>query len=147
MDSVQKLRQYLEYYTADAEPSALFVIGPELREISSPNAVRALEALSRSKFRPVQSGAMDGIRRIRDPKSVPFLMAKLGDPDSDVQYVALITAAEILGKYEGDFAPSMYLFDKKPQYYLGLWKQWWVEEGSKLYSPDSAQDLPSPRAE
>jgi HEAT repeat protein len=144
VDSVQKLRQYLESYTADAEPSALFVIGPELREISNPNALLALEALSRSKFRSVQSGAMDGIRRIRDPKSVPFLMAKLGDPDSDVQYVALITAAEILGKYEGDFAPSMYLFDKNPQYYIGLWKQWWVEEGSKLYS---ARDFPSPRAE
>lgn len=147
VDSVQKLQQYLESYTANAEPSALFVIGPELREISNPNALPVLEALSGSKFRSVRSGAMDSIRRIRDPKTVPFLMAKLGDPDSDVQYVALITAAEILGKYEGDFAPSMYLFDKNPQYYIGLWKQWWVEEGSKLYSLDSSQDFPSPRVE
>jgi hypothetical protein len=76
---------------------------------------------------------MDAIRGTKSTTSIPFLMAKLNDPDRDVQYVALISAAEILNKDEGDFAPSMYLFDQKPQYYLGLWKQWWLEEGSKLY--------------
>ena len=139
VDSVQKLQQYLESYTANAEPSALFVIGPELREVSNPKALPALETLSASRFRSVRSGAMDGIRRMKDPKSVPFLIAKLGDADSDVQYVALITVAEILGKYEDDFAPSMYLFERRPQYYIGLWKQWWAEEGSRLYPSDSAR--------
>lgn len=140
VDSVQRLRQYLESYTANAEPSALFVIGPELREISNPDALPAMRALSGSKFRAVRSGAMEGIRRIKDPKSVPFLMTKLDDPDSDVQYVALITAAEILGKYEDDFAPSMYLFERRPQYYIGLWKKWWADEGSRLHTSDSAHD-------
>lgn len=139
VDSVGRLQRYLGSYTSDAEPVALFVIGPELGEISDAKALRALEALSGSKQRSVRFGAMDGIRRIKSPTSVPFLVARLDDLDSTVQYVALISLAEILGKYEDDFAPSIYLFDKRPQYYLGLWKQWWAEQGSKLYPPDPAQ--------
>jgi hypothetical protein len=147
VDSVERLERYLESHTSRAEPSALFVIGPELGQISSAKALPALEALSGSKILSIRHGAMDAIRKIRSPKSVRFLMAKLDDPDSTVQYVALITTAEILGKYEGDFAPSMYLFDKKPQYYLGLWKQWWAEEGSKLYPPDSDRSRPSAKVD
>jgi hypothetical protein len=41
--------------------------------------------------------------------------------------------------------PSMWLFDKQPACYKGLWKKWWAEEGSKLYSPDSAQDVQGPK--
>jgi hypothetical protein len=137
IDSVQKLQRYLESYTSEGQPSALFVVGPELREVTNPEALPALEALSASKFRSVRSGAMDAIRKIRSPKSVPFLVAKLDDPDSNVQYVALIALAEILGKYEDDFAPSMYLFDKRPGYYKGLWKKWWQEEGKYQYEVKS----------
>ena len=135
--SVQRLQRYLAAHTSETEPLALYVIGPELSEIRSEEALAVLELLSQSKFRPVKSGAMDAIRGIKSPKSIPFLMAKLSDPDKDVQYVALISAAEILGKYEDNFAPSMYLFDQKPQYYLGLWKQWWTEEGSRFYPQDA----------
>jgi len=40
-------------------------------------------------------------------------MAKLNDPERDVQYVALISAAEILGKDQGDFAPEHVPFRTK----------------------------------
>ncbi len=109
IDSVERLRRYLETYRSDAEPLALFVLGPELGEINDPRALPALESLAASKFRSIRYGAMDGIRKIKDPKSVSFLIDKLDDSDTTVQYVALITLAEILGKYEDDFAPSMYL--------------------------------------
>ena len=68
---------------------------------------------------------------------MPTIVLRLDDPDRATQYLAVITLAEILGKYEGDYAPSMYLFDKKTQYYVGLWKQWWTDEGSKLYARTS----------
>jgi hypothetical protein len=117
--SVQKLQSYLAEHALGTEPFALFVIGPELSEIRNDEALSALEVLSESKYRSVKSGAMDAIRGIKSFKSIPFLMAKLNDPDRNNQYVALISAAEILGKYEDDFAPSTYLFDQKPEYYLG----------------------------
>jgi|HubBroStandDraft_2_1064218.scaffolds.fasta_scaffold08834_3 hypothetical protein len=133
LKSLERLQTYLEIYKSNAEPLALFVIGPELREISDPEALDVLESLSASRFRSIRSGAMDGVRKIRDPKSVSFLIGRLDDADSDIRYTALITLAETTGKSEGDFAPSMYLFEQKPQYYLGLWKRWWADEGRQLY--------------
>jgi hypothetical protein len=137
-ESVERVKRYLDTLKVDVQPPAVFSVGGELGQIGDARALAALEGLASSRFVSVRYGAMDGIRRIRSTKSVPFLMAKLDDPDSTVQYVALITAAEILGKYDDDFAPSMYLFDKQPAYYKGLWKEWWAEEGSKLYSRDSS---------
>jgi hypothetical protein len=138
--SLERLQKYLETYTGNSEPLALFVIGPELREIDDTKALGMLESLSSSRFRSIRSGAMDGVRRIRDPKSVSFLIAKLDDTDSDVRYTALITLAEITGKSEGDFAPSMYLFERNPQYYLGLWKHWWAEQGRSQYSAPTSHN-------
>lgn len=135
IDSLQQPERYLTSHIIHSEPFALYVIGPEVGDFRNPKALSTLEILGQSKYRSIKSGAMDAIRRIKSTKSIPYLMSKLSDPDRDAQYVALIAAAEILGKYEGDFAPSMYLFDQKPEYYLGLWKQWWLEEGSKVY-PD-----------
>ncbi|SRR6266404_1746055 len=130
-DSVLTLKRYFDSHRSDTQRVALFVIGPELSEITNPKALPALEALSTSKFLPIQFGAMDAIRRIRNVNSTPTLIQRLDDSNSTVRYVAVITLAEIYGKYEGDYAPSMYLFDKKPQYYTALWKTWWVERGGK----------------
>jgi hypothetical protein len=132
-EGVENLKRYLEIYKGDAEPLALVTIGTQLGRLSDAKMLPQMEALSGSKYVSVRLGAMDAIRKIKSSESAPTLVKRLDDPDSTVQYVALITLAEILGRYDGDFAPSMYLFDKKPQYYIGLWKQWWAEEGSKLY--------------
>jgi hypothetical protein len=142
-ESVLRLQLYLDSYTTDAQPVALFVIGPELGEITNAKALPALEALSASRFLSITFGAMDGIRHIRDAASVPTLIRRLDDTNSTVQYGAVITLAEICGKFEGDYAPSMYLFDKKPEYYVGLWKKWWSEEGNKLYK-DKTTDRAQP---
>lgn len=133
LSSLNKLQKYLETYPSNTEPLALSVIDSELRGIDDPGALNVLESLSVSSSRSVRYGAMDGIRKIRDPKSISFLITKLDDPDSNAEYTALITIAEITGKDEGDFAPSMYLFDRNPQYYLALWRKWWVDEGRQLY--------------
>jgi hypothetical protein len=140
LNSLERLQQYLKTYTSSTEPLALFVIGPELREINASDALGVLESLSASRFRPVRSGAMDGVRKIRDPKSVSFLIGRLDDADSDVRYTALIALAEITGKSEDDFAPSMYLFEERPQYYVALWKRWWAEEGRSQYSFEPSRD-------
>jgi hypothetical protein len=48
-----------------------------------------------------------------------------------VQYIAVITLAEIFAK-EGDYAPSKRLYDKNPDLYIGLWKQWAKDTGRAL---------------
>lgn len=140
LDSLKILERYLASHVGGAEPLAVYVIGPELRQIADENALPELESLTDSRFRSIRDGALDAIRKIRSPKSVPFLMAKLNDSDSNVQYVALISTAEIVGKDHDDFAPSMFLFDQKPQYYVGLWKQWWATEGRKQYAADTTHE-------
>ena len=52
---------------------------------------------------------------------------RLDDPDVKVRYLATITLSEIFRK-GGDYAPSMYLFDKNPDFYTGRWKIWWAEQ-------------------
>lgn len=134
IQSVEMLRKFLGSRTLAQEPLVLQVVGPEIAEIDNPEALAQLEALSTSGVLSVRHGAMDAIRRIRSPRSIPLLISRLDDSDNLVRYVALITLAETAGKDEGDYAPSMYLFDSKPEYYISLWKQWWVDEGRSRYS-------------
>jgi hypothetical protein len=136
---VAGLLGYLNAHAPPQEPTdALVGVEEGLSSIRNERALASLEQLASSKYFEVRSGALYALRGMKDPRSVRTLIQSLDDERPELQYRALITLAEILGKYEGDYAPSMYLFDKEPQHYIGLWKQWWTEEGSKLYPPASA---------
>lgn len=103
-DSVNRLERYLESYTANSYPRALFAIGSDLSKITDANALPALHGLRGSRFYSVQFGAMSAMRRIKQTDCVPILIQRLDDHNSDIRYVAVITLAEINGKYEGDSA-------------------------------------------
>ena len=133
--AVEKFKRYADSYTGTAEPIALVSIGTELGQISNTKALAMIESLSSSRLQSIRYGAMQSLRRMRTPQAVPTLIQRLDDPNSTIQYLAVITLAESINKLEGDYAPSMYLFDKRPQYYVGLWKQWWEEEGKLRYEP------------
>lgn len=129
-DSVDRLENYLAAYIGEA-PVALLSIGTELGQVRDPKALPGLEALASSKYLPIKFGAMDAIRGIKDPQSVPVLIRRLDDSNSNIQYIAVITLAEILGK-EGDYAPAMYLFDRNPGFYVNLWKTWGDQQGYSI---------------
>jgi hypothetical protein len=135
-DVVAGLLGYLDAHPRAPEP-ALTLIGIEegLSNIRDERALASFEKLASSRYFQIRDGALHALRGIKDPRSVPKLIQSLDDERPELQYLALITLSETLGKYEGDYAPSMYLFDKKPKYYIDLWKKWWVDEGSKLYPP------------
>jgi hypothetical protein len=124
LDSVERLRRYLLAYDSDSQPLALINAGTLLGGIDDPRARPALEELSESRFVAVRLGAMDALRSVKSRDSAPTLVRHLDDPDGTIQYLALITLAEIFGKTDGDYAPTMNLFDKKPGYYTSLWKKW-----------------------
>lgn len=136
-DSVGRLSTYLDSYHEDIQDWVILNVDTDLAQIRDPKARTALESLTTSKFSPIRDGAMRGLRRLRDPRSVPSLVRRLEDSDQGIQYLAVITLAETLGKY-GDYAPNMALFDRSPHMYTDLWKQWWAEEGSKLYPATSS---------
>lgn len=138
-DVVAGLSSYLDAHPHAPEPAfALIGIEGGLSGIRDERALASLEQLASSRYFQIRLGALHALRGMKDPRSVPTLVQRLNDERPELQYVALITLSEILGKYEGDYAPSMYLFDKRPQFYINLWKKWWAEEGSKLYPHESA---------
>ena len=136
-ESAEELKTYLDANKEKPEPVGLGTLATELGQIRDERALGAIEALSRSQYVSIRYGALQALRGMNDARTVPTLVKRLDDPDGTNQYLAVITLAEILRNYGGDYAPSMYLFDKKHQYYIGLWKQWWADEGNKVYSPES----------
>jgi hypothetical protein len=121
--SVERLKTYLDGYQGAATPIALLSIGSDLGQVNNTSALRAVEALASSRYLSIRFGAMNALRRLRDPLSIPVLIERLSDSDDNIRYLAVITLAEISGK-TGDYAPSMYLFDKNPSFYVNLWKEW-----------------------
>jgi hypothetical protein len=81
---------------------------------------------------PFRVAAMRGIRRLKAPESVAFLVQHLDDPGKHVSYLALITLAELTHKGR-EFGPGMGPFEKSPQKYRDLWHRWWETEGSKEF--------------
>jgi hypothetical protein len=125
--TVELLRNYLDNYHSDQEPTSVWSIGAWLRQIDDPEALPALESLSSSRFASVQLGAMDALRKIKSPSSAPVLVQRLYDPNRVVRYQAVITLAETFGKKQ-EFAPSMQLFEQDPERYVTLWKDWWSHQ-------------------
>lgn len=127
--ALERLISYLNSYEGDDGPIWLASIDTDLAQVRDAGSLPLLEGLSDSKYRPIRRGAMDALRGIKSPKSAPTLVRRLDDTDSTIQYVAVISLAEILGKYEGDYAPGMPTFEKDPRKYTDLWKKWWAEHG------------------
>jgi hypothetical protein len=132
--ALTSLSAYLDSLNGRSEPLALVKIGSEMALLGKANGVKsfgALKALSASKFVPIRSGAMQALRAMRNPQTAATLVKRLDDPNGYVRYLAVISLAETFGKYE-DYAPSMYLFDMNPNFYVGLWKDWWTAEGKAI---------------
>lgn len=82
---------------------------------------------------PLRACAMRGLRSLRVRTSVPFLIRQLDDANLMVSYLAVITLAEITDK-SGEYGPGMGLFEKDPQKYRRVWRNWWEQWGAKEYS-------------
>jgi HEAT repeats len=130
--SAENLAAFLERYHSDAPPISLISLGSMLLEFDNPDSLPILEKLANNETLSVRYGAMDAIRKFKSLDSVPFLIKQLDDSNSNVQYVALISLAEIL-KFGGEYSPGMGPFDADPQRYLSVWKKWWRNIGKARY--------------
>jgi hypothetical protein len=119
------LKDRLASFPAEPEPAALINIGSALSETSDTHLLRAMESLSASRFAVIRRGAMQSLRAMKDRDAASTLVKRLDDQDGYVRYLAVISLSEAFDKHE-DYGPSMYLFDKNPDFYVGLWKDWWT---------------------
>ncbi|MGA7927011.1 MAG: HEAT repeat domain-containing protein [Candidatus Sulfotelmatobacter sp.] len=135
---VERLREYLAGHPSDAAPISVVSIGTELSKISDERALSDLEALSGSKLLSVRMGSMQALRAMKNRGSASTLVRRMDDSDGYVRYLAVISLAEIFGKY-GEYAPNMHLFEQNPGFYVGLWKAWWTQEGQISQTGPAAQ--------
>lgn len=134
---LEDLNGYLNAHSGLPDSASLINIGSELRKVSDAKSLPSMEALAASRFVVIRRGAMQSLRVMKNPKAGATLAARLDDSDKYVRYLAVISLAETFGKYD-DYAPSMYLFDRNPTFYLGLWRSWWTTEGQE-YRSDQAK--------
>jgi hypothetical protein len=87
-----------------------------------------LESLAMSQRRDISHASLRALRKLTDPATTGFFMHELDSPDSDTQYLAIISLAEIYKK-SGDFAPGMGPFEQNRGKYLQLWKAWYHNGG------------------
>jgi|SRR6185312_2142382 hypothetical protein len=130
-DGVGILAKSLDSYKGETQPSSLFSIGSQLGHVDDLQSLETIQKLSNSRFLSIRFGAMDALRRMKSYESIPTLLTRLDDSSKDIRYVAVITLAEITGK-SGDYAPTMNLFDNKPNYYVNLWRTWQRENEPSL---------------
>jgi hypothetical protein len=106
-------------------------LGALLSQGTTANHIALLEELIRSGANPdVRQCAMRGLRRIKDPASIPFLVEQLDSDDRLVQHLAVITLAEMTG-HKGEYAPGIPAFEENPAKYRQLWKQWWADQQAR----------------
>ncbi len=141
-ESLQAFEKYIENYRGGTEPSfALIGVEEGLAGFHDPKDLASLELLADSHILHIRRGAIRALRGMRNPSSAATLVKHLDDGDHYIQYQSVITLNEIFLK-NGDYGPSMMLFDENPGKYTTLWKKWWAEEGHNLVPTDDRAHSP-----
>lgn len=128
-ESVAAVRRFLDSYTGTEEP---WFVG--LQGITDRRAHDDLVELSYSRFRNVRAAAMVALRSMGGQKDAAFFIRRLDDPDRIVQYHAVFGLAQAF-KMSGDYGPGIGAFERMPEYYTDLWKEWWKKR--EVTTPDA----------
>ncbi len=134
--SIETLDHYLKGHQGDGALFGLANIGGELNQCRNREDLSALESLTSSRFLAIRLGSMEAIRNIGAVSSAPTLIQRLGDSDSNIRYIAVISLAEIFNRH-GGYKPSMAEFRKRPDFYTNAWRDWWAHEGDAFERPAS----------
>jgi HEAT repeat protein len=84
----------------------------------------------------VRGAVLKAIKKIHDPKSVPYVIKLLDDPDPEIRYDTVITLALI--EQRGEWGPASYVYEKEEKKYIQEWKNWWETEGQNRYLRQTA---------
>lgn len=118
-ESVAAVRRFVDSYRGTEEPR---FVGLQL--IKDPRAHDDLVTLSYSRFGNIRAAAMVALRSMGGQKDAAFFIRRLDDPDRNVQYHAVFGLAQAF-QMSGDYGPSIGAFERNPDYYTNLWKEWW----------------------
>lgn len=111
-------------------PPNIDSIGETVASLPTNTSIEDVEHVATSSNSYLRRSAMLNIRRNASANAVPFLISQLSSTDQDVQYLAVITLAELNHK-TGDYAPDRPSFGEKPDVYVELWRRWGLSNGIK----------------
>lgn len=131
-DELTRFCDYLNKHGNSAGPALFLSNFASLAEIRDASLLPELERLARTPVFSVRTSAMDAIRAIKSPSSVPALVGLLDDSDSNIQSSALIALWEIVQRPD-EVGPSVAMFEKERSRFVQSWKQWWSGTGHNLY--------------
>jgi hypothetical protein len=132
--SPDDLSGFCSYLNASDETAHLSEFGfSSIQDVRSPSARASLECLARTPNPEIRLAAMEAIRVIASPASVPELVRHLDDTDPTMQYLAVISLSEI-ARRPGEVGPAMPTFDRDPLSFIISWKKWWNETGRLKYA-------------
>lgn len=98
----------------------------------NPERVKKLLELANHKEREIRFAAIDALRRLQDPESIPTLVKLMDDPNWHIQYQGMMTLCEMNSPGgKGSGCPSTILFRKAPEQYKTQWKEWWRKQQAK----------------
>jgi hypothetical protein len=118
--------------TPPAQRNMLFAFGLAIRKFTNPEALPYLdELLIKPSFRSLRYSALEAVRGIKHPKSVPVLISLLDDSDLLFRCTVVVALAEITGKREMQIGIGQ--FESDPNRYVNIWKTWWRNEGEATY--------------
>lgn len=91
---------------------------------AQPAEIDDFEKLAKSPNLGVQHAALHALGKVADLSTTSFLIKELDASDTNSQYIALITLAELHGK-TGDYGPGLGQFQQDKEKYIQLWKEWY----------------------
>lgn len=87
-----------------------------------PKRTDVLSTLSQVPQVAIRNAAVNELRRLRDPDTIPVLLKALDDPDPYISFTALKTLAEISGVADADYSPDVPSFLGDRARYVAAWK-------------------------
>jgi len=100
-----------------------------LRSQLNRSVLEQLESLTGSREPALRESAVHALRGICDPSSAQTLARELDDPDSNVQYEAMMGLGALAESSPNLPVPSREDFDKNTSEFLAIWKAWWANTG------------------
>jgi hypothetical protein len=89
--------------------------------------------LSSSNHLAIKNAAMNLLRRMRSPQSIPAILARLDDSDVYIRFTAIKSLSEITGLEDPHYSPDLSTYLQNPAAYTTAWRQWAIANAAKKH--------------
>jgi len=104
-------------------------IGLSIMDVRDVQKLPLLHDLTASRNTSLRYGAIQAIRQIASPSSIPYLIERLDDDQQFIRFSAVMALAQIVGRQEEldyqEYGPGFELYKTDESRFINNWKNWW----------------------